>query len=284
MATAGQTIKAGQEIRLVDIPADPGRGLGVFETIHGATNSADFANEIRGNAFTYFGHAGTALVTALTDPAQQAGILATVRATMDAFKQTYIPTGADGQVVRVGHRFALVAAVGEACIGLGILPWTAGEAVSGVTACYQSWIGTRGGIGNLEADQIVAQVRRFIELHGESRFTELVPDGLNCESNVRTINRAGFRKTTGDSGTEFFVLPETFKADICQGHDARYVTQVLIERGFLLVGKDGKPQVSTRLPAIGVKRVYHLLPSIMGDQAEVPKSVTASEVKSGQAM
>jgi uncharacterized protein (DUF927 family) len=38
MATeAGQKIKGGQEIRLLDIPADAGTGFGIFEDLHGMT-------------------------------------------------------------------------------------------------------------------------------------------------------------------------------------------------------------------------------------------------------
>ena len=269
MASAGQTIKAGQEIRLVDIPADPGKGLGVFENIHGASSSADFANALRENAFTHFGHAGAALVSALTDPEKQTSILQRLSAIMANFKQTSIPAGSDGQVVRVGHRFALVAAVGEICIELGILPWPAGEAISSINACYKAWIETRGGTGNLEADQIVAQVRRFLELNGESRFTEIFRSGIGDEGkddHIRTIGRVGFRRSTENGGTEYFVLPEAFRSDICQGHDARYVVKVLSERGFLKLSGDSKPQVAKRLPGLDVVRVYHILPSIFSEE------------------
>ena len=37
---------AGQETRLANIPADAGKGLGVFENLHGAATPAEFANQI----------------------------------------------------------------------------------------------------------------------------------------------------------------------------------------------------------------------------------------------
>ena len=39
MAEIGKRSKAGQEVRLVDIPADAGAGQGAFEELHGAASS-----------------------------------------------------------------------------------------------------------------------------------------------------------------------------------------------------------------------------------------------------
>ena len=78
---------------------------------------------------------------------------------------------------RVGHSFGLVSSAGELCIELGILPWPEGEATDACRKFFMAWIELRGGIGNHEAEQAVATVRRFIELHGESRFTMWVKNG-----------------------------------------------------------------------------------------------------------
>jgi uncharacterized protein (DUF927 family) len=43
MAETGQRIYAGQEVRLVDVPADAGAGYGLFEDLHGAQGSKAFA-------------------------------------------------------------------------------------------------------------------------------------------------------------------------------------------------------------------------------------------------
>ena len=37
---AGKKAKAGQTVRLVDIPADAGQGFGIFDTLHGFTSGA----------------------------------------------------------------------------------------------------------------------------------------------------------------------------------------------------------------------------------------------------
>lgn len=53
----------------------------------------------------------------------------------------------------------------------GITGWSIGEADRGVMRCFHSWMDARGGTDPQEESEILAQVRRFFEQHGESRFT-----------------------------------------------------------------------------------------------------------------
>ena len=65
-AEAGQRIYAGQEVRLVDVPADAGAGFGLFEDLHGAPGSKAFADQLREATGRQYGHAGRAFVAALS--------------------------------------------------------------------------------------------------------------------------------------------------------------------------------------------------------------------------
>src|SRR5207244_2611988 len=47
MAEAGKRVRAGQEVRLVDVPADAGAGMGIFEDLHGAASPGEFAEILR---------------------------------------------------------------------------------------------------------------------------------------------------------------------------------------------------------------------------------------------
>lgn len=264
MSQAGQSVMAGQEVRMVDIAADAGCGLGVFENIHGTNSSQVFAETLKRNVLLHHGQAGRAFVEILSNTEQQPKLIEKLKALMQRFVDTHVPAEATGQVGRVGRRFALIAAVGELCIELGILPWPEGEAFEGAWKCFASWIEQRGGVGNHEAEQAIAQVRRFIEQHGESRFT--LWDGTNeNDATSRTINRAGFRRVCNDGRTEYFILPEAYKQEVCKGLDPRYVTSVLTKKRYLSTTTAGAAQVQTRLPGIGKKRIYHLNADFMGD-------------------
>ncbi len=60
MLEAGKHAKAGQELRLADLPADAGAGMGIIETLHGHADSGAIANHIRDATARHHGHAGTA--------------------------------------------------------------------------------------------------------------------------------------------------------------------------------------------------------------------------------
>jgi len=58
LAEAGRRPRAGQEARMVDIPADANCGLGIFEQLHGRPDAATLANELQRAAATTYGAPG----------------------------------------------------------------------------------------------------------------------------------------------------------------------------------------------------------------------------------
>lgn len=264
MQTVGKRTMAGQEVRLVNLQADAGAGLGLFENIHGSASAQQFATELKRTTAEFYGEAGPALVAALADAERQSGFLDSIRRDSEAFTNNYVPVGSCGQVLRVGKRFALLAAVGELATRLGILPWPEGEAISATRTCFQAWIEGRGGVSNLEADQAIAQVRRFLETHGESRFTAW-DEIHDTNAGSRTINRVGLRRVTEDYRTEFYVLPEAYKTEVCGGLNPTEVTKALRDAGALVLASDGSNQRQERLPGIGSKKIYRIKPDLLGD-------------------
>ena len=129
-------------------------------------------------------------------------------------------------------------------------------------------------------------VRRFLETHGDGRFAmwhRAVDDHA-----PKTLQRAGVRRMLNADGQpiksdpehqreygermpamlgegvsfEYFVLAETFKAEICQGFDHQAVCRVLAAHGCLTVKEGDRYTVSTRLPGIGKARCYCISPAI----------------------
>ena len=269
LASGNKRLMAGQEVRLVNLPADAGANLGLFEDIHGMESAQMFSGALKERTTEYYGHAGPAFIEALADEATRAKILVQVNNDAKLFEDRHVPVGSCGQVSRVAKRFALVAAVGEAAIKRGLLPWPEGEAINAARTCFSAWLSARGGIANFEASQAIAQVQRFLELHGESRFSQWI-EGFESygPGDSRTFNRAGFRKTTAQNRTEYYVFPEVFRTEICEGLNAREVAKFLMHHHLLLTGADGKPQKSVRPPGMDNRRMYHLSADIMGTLQE----------------
>lgn len=233
--------------------------MGLFENLHDAPNADIFTRDLKQAAMEYYGTAGRVFVDRLVTRRDEVAVA--VAGFRDDFLNEYCPAAANGQVQRVAGRFALVAAAGELAIALGILPWPRGEAIGAAGACFQAWLTERGGTGPAEIAAGIAQVCRFIELHGESRFSPWTGDDRP------TINRVGFRRPDGEAGTEYFILGEAWRSELCNGFDPGAVARAMVERGLLLPDvSDKKPQSRHRLPGMrGKIRCYHLSASILED-------------------
>ncbi|WGD29876.1 DUF927 domain-containing protein [Ancylobacter sp. WKF20] len=255
---------AGQEVRIVDIPADAGGGLGLFEDLHGFDTADGFSRHLKTAAARHYGHASRAFLKMVVERFDD--VQRDARAFCDQFVRDHCPDGADGQISRVAARFGLVAAAGEIAREAGTLPWPEGEAMRAAAQCFHNWLAQRGGIEPAEERNAIAQVRHFIEQHGASRF-EPIGD-VRDHAETRVINRVGFRVGDASNGYEYIVLPEAWKTDICAGMDASFVTKVLAKRGFLKVGSDGKAQTKYRLPGFKQSVRCYVLSSTIIEGAE----------------
>lgn len=167
----------------------------------------------------------------------------------------------NGQVGRALNRFVLIACAGEIATSFGITGWKPNEAIDGALKCFNDWIEKRGGVGPLEEKTILSQVKCFFEQHGESRFApwESLPEH-------KTPNRAGFRNLELGEW-EFYVFPETFKKDICNGLDPTQVAKTCAKYGLLRCEPGGGHTRPERLPGIqGTTRCYRFTSKVMGGE------------------
>lgn len=271
MAEVNQRALAGQEVRLLEIPADAGAGLGAFETLHGADCGAVFSRELTESAARHYGTAGPAFVEALS--AQFAEVAQLARELQRKFVRSVVPENAHGQVERAALRFGVVAAAGELATRFGITGWPTGEGVRAAVACFQAWLEHRGSIGNQEDAAILAQVAEFFERHHEARFVDWqrVPTPENHGN--RTLNAAGYRLyersdeylerfgalPEGEPGHVYFVYPEVFRREVLKGHALKSALRLLIDRHWLEPDeKTGQPSRKVHLPRLGTKAIYLL--------------------------
>jgi len=259
----GKRVYAGEETRLAGIPADTTRH-GAFEALHGYTSGEDFARALNAGTQRSYGTAAREFVRRLTGLEDDGRFAEKLRSGFAELRREFmayhVPEGASGQVQRVAMRFALVGAGGDLATRLGITGWVQGEAVKAAVACFNAWLDARGGTGYREIYAALSQVRRFFELHGESRFT---PWETALTGDSRTMNRAGFRRMNELGETEFYVLPEVFKTEICAGRNWRQVARALVERGVLVPDGTQRSTRKERLPGLGGVRCYRLTASVL---------------------
>jgi len=111
MSEDGLTPRAGQEVRMLDIPADAGKGIGIFENLHGESSPADFAEKLKLAASKYYGAPFRAFIAAIIQvaPADLRDLIMTLR---DRFISNNLPAHASGQVRRVCALLGLIAGAG----------------------------------------------------------------------------------------------------------------------------------------------------------------------------
>lgn len=260
--TAGKRVRAGAEVRLLNIEADAGKGMGIFENIHGAKSAGAFARKLKSAALRFYGTPLRAWLEFLVkDPAAARKRLRTLQS---EFLNEHVPPSASGEVSRAAQRFSLIAAAGELATAAGITGWNEGESTAAAARCLRSWIRNRGTKGSGDAETAIQQVRRFLEAHGASRF-QMLTRGSVTSASERIVNRAGFKRSR-DNETEYLILPETFKKEVCAGYDHRMVAKELDARGFLVRGQR-EMTIKPRLPELGTARVYCVRAAILeGDE------------------
>ena len=248
-------ITAGQEVRVLDLQADAGKGLGVFEELHGYNRPSDLADHLKQATARHYGHASRALLQQLVrDPE---GAREKVRAFMSVWIDQHSPKDAQGQVGRAARRFALFAAAGELATAYGITGWPEGEALAAGADGFRDWLGHRGGTEPAEVLRGIEQVRAFIAKHGSSRFA----DWNEPDDAVR--DRAGFRRSDGS----YLFFPDAFR-EACAGLDPGLVAKALAERGMLEPGSD-KPTKVVRVRATKEpQRFYVVTSKLIAEEGE----------------
>jgi len=258
-------LTAGQQVRVVDIEADAGDGRGILEDGLDISSPADLIRGLQEATKQFYGTAGPTFLDAIIDQLDE------VRSAVNGFEREFVEnaglSGADGQVFRVCERFALVAAAGELAIQLRVLPWKKDAAISAVKRCFEDWVSARGTTGPEEVAAAIRKIRKFIQEHGDSRFTPW--DEPNARFGA-TYSRAGFRRPDGNGGTDFYVLSEIWKQEVCKGVDTKIVNRALAERGFLKTDTTGKVQYPAKLPGFSsTVRCYVLTARLFDDGGEV---------------
>ncbi|SEJ77895.1 putative DNA primase/helicase [Paraburkholderia tropica] len=283
MGEANKMAKAGQDVRLATVPADAGRGYGLFEELHGSASSKELADRVTRAAGLYHGVAALEFIRHVSDHADEMHEL--VSGMIAPLVTAWVPDGADGQVSRVAQRFALVGAAGEIASAAGCTGWGEGYAIEAAHACFRAWVHERGGVGNAEATAMLRQVRGFLEAHGDARFTWV--QRVDDDHAGRTMHRAGFKRSISDdrpvnsdreyvaeygqkmanadaerSDTEYLILTEPFRKEVCGGFDHRAVARLLADVGALRSEGSGRFDCKVRIGSLGQMRAYRIQSSI----------------------
>lgn len=250
MASAGQKAMAGQEIRILDIEADAGKGMGVFENIHEAPSSSAFADSLETLSKQHSGHAGPAFVKYIVS--NRSRCADHIKEIEQTFAEAHGLHAESGQVHRAAKRFALIAAAGELATEAGITGWAKHDALRAAGQCFKLWRKNWTPSGSRESERAIEIVRDFLQTQ-QARFI--------TDENLNPHNCAGYRH-----GNEYWIYPATLKS-ICTDSSLRLkaITTALIDGGHLVTGEDSKTSCR-RMMAGKQNRCYVIRDSVLADE------------------
>jgi putative DNA primase/helicase len=249
MLEGGQRAKAGQAVRLLDIPA--ARTFGAWDDLHGAESAAAFSDDLKRAAAQHHGLAGRAFLGKLTHDVRD------FCATLEQVKALpmFSAVGGEGQDRRAAARFALIGMAGELATEYGVTGWPEGAAIEAAALAFGLWRMTRGK-GNDEQRQILDRVSSFIERHGDSRFSDAEANG---EAHVR--ERAGWWRDSMGERTYLFTADAMREA--LKGFDFNRGLDALQSAGALPApGANGERARSLRIAGRGLK-LYQIDPDML---------------------
>lgn len=246
MGEAGKSVNAGQDVRMLEIPAV--RSFGVLDELHGLEDGAAVSNRIRAAANEeHYGHLGPAFVERL---------IADGRDFRKAHKEYVADPGfiaCHPLEVRAAEALALIALAGELATEYGLTGWTKGEALDAAVEAFKKWKEFRGE-GQTETRRILQAVETFIDRHGDSRFSDAAKD---VATQVR--DRAGWWRD--DEGGRIYLFTGTGLKEAMKGFEFNQGLEALSKSGWIVAFDKGKHSKNTRVNG-NQKRLYLIRPKV----------------------
>lgn len=235
MREANLSAKAGQQVRLLDIPATH-QTHGIFDDLHGHAHGGAFADSLSQAYQQHHGHAGIAFIQHLIADKQD---LYRFYADICALPMFAAKEGLGGRAAKV---FALVAMAGELAIQYGIVPWPSSAALQAASTAYLAWHHLHGG-AQTEEQQILKAVQTFIDRHGESCFYPLYPEHKLPQT---IYDRAGYWKENV-AGRIYCFYPSALER-IAKGFEKSRIALTLEQAGWLIERDKDKRTKKITLP------------------------------------
>lgn len=263
-------IRAGQAVRVLDIPADGGTGHGIFSSIPDEMDGQRLSQALSEATGHFYGTPFRAFLEHLTTDID--GHVTKVGEDVSAFVRNHCPENASPQVNRACQRFGLIAAAGALAVRFGILPWFEGMPEEAALFGFKAWIKERGGIGDMEIEYALERVKSFFQKNSDSRF-QLIEN--NDIRGGYINNPAGF-KWNQNGEWVYLVVPNVLQEELCRGVNRTTFKAALREQGWLALNQMGKPMETKRIPGKGNIRGTVFVPRVWEDAGGNDETVSLS--------
>lgn len=230
-------VRAGQEVRIINIPAEA--QYGIFDNVsaqQSCSSGAELSDYFKEACKRHYGTAGKEFLRQLVANREQA--IKDAREIIDIFIKKFSQKN-HSQNNRIVKRFALVAAGGILASRYGITGWDEDEVWWALERCLKAHLETHGEYELKEEGQILSHIKIFLEKHTSSRLP------ADEDEYQKSYNQAGFRKDL--NGQKMYcIFQEVFKEELCIG-SLSFVISVLDKHKWLVRGPNNSPTNPIRI-------------------------------------
>ena len=268
-------VKGGLLMRMAELDADRGKGLNTFDVLNINPDTGELFSTGREQA-EYL----------KTNASKNCGVV------IDSFLKAVVPkiddykeglkkaktkwlerklTDNEGaEVARMAKRFSTIFASGVIAVEFGIIPHSFAEVEECVDTMFKNWLDRFGGDVPHELRMMEADIRKICIEQQNSRFQNADP--AEDEKVSLPYNKAGYWKMEqvkdeqGEEGkmiwvvSEFWFYPSVFDREVIKGRDKKAFQPLLVERGYILKGKDGRYK-QMRRPAKENSQSFVIIPA-----------------------
>lgn len=254
---AGISRLSGEEVRLIDIPADPGCKLGIYEKlVSGFTDPAKLSEAISSGSQTHYGTPIRVFLKKLIKKYDSDGLRVRIDGLVEKFVARHVKEDAPASDRRFAKRFGLVYAGGILAVKLGVLPWKANKVRRSVDACYQAAYTNRPGNTETNRRQLIKRVcRKFSKMEGLLDFVTIKTTDYS-EAELQACS--GFKKKNTD-GEIFFYVRRQWLLKWCKTEgQLSIILEHFEKRGQLQPGTGDDPTQQRKITGIKKRRRYYV--------------------------
>ncbi|HCT7900306.1 TPA: DUF927 domain-containing protein [Enterobacter cloacae] len=129
----------GENVRVIDVHADAGSEMGIFESLPDGVNSSnELVHAIKDATHRYYGSAKPAFLKRLVADIQddRESVKRKLEKGIEFFLDKHKVDRNSGIQVRIAKRFAIAYVAGSMAVKYGVLPFTKQDVMKGISTCY----------------------------------------------------------------------------------------------------------------------------------------------------
>lgn len=254
---SGRQAKAGQLVRLADIPIT----AGVIIDTHGLSAN-EFVNRLKKACNHSYGSAGAEFLRQLVQMEPESSLLRQAIQTEVDQRELDLSHGRELETYqrRVLRRLSTVMVAGVLATRFNIIPCTEEDVAQAVATVRDAWLGDDGN--KPEAVRGVEALKEFI-LRNPGRFRRIIENGgyRHLDLNIPSREIVGYSDGCEKEGGYYLLTPSGF-AEACCGHSREGVLGELRARDYLDRDR-GRNTKKWDVPGYNRPRVYAIKKAIL---------------------